>query len=135
MFRVSNDRFKLRTLFYTLYYIHSHINMMLMQCFSKRLYSVTPRVLQTNLQPTASRISPITIPPTHKSLVSVWDVHSSRIRCPILKWLYETLHECKWKSFQLQSCRYHRDLQLWLWSFLHPRSFENFEFQMWEIQT
>jgi len=45
-FHVSDDRFKLRTLLYTLYYTHLHINMMLMQCFSKRLYSVTPRVLQ-----------------------------------------------------------------------------------------
>ena len=45
MFRVSDDRFKLRTLLYTLYYTHLHIYMMLMQCFSKRLYSVTLRVL------------------------------------------------------------------------------------------
>ena len=45
--RVSDDRFKLRTLLYTLYYTHLHINMMLMQCFSKRLYGITSRVLQT----------------------------------------------------------------------------------------
>ena len=44
-FHVSDDRFKLRTLLYTLYYTHLHIYMMLMQCFSKRLYSVTLRVL------------------------------------------------------------------------------------------
>ena len=25
-----------------------------------------------------------------------------------------------------------RDLQLWFWSFIHPKSFEEFEFQMWE---
>ena len=43
--RISVGRFKLRKLIYTLYYIHLHINMMLMQCFSKRLYIVTPRVL------------------------------------------------------------------------------------------
>jgi len=46
LFRIFDERFKLRTLLYTLYYTHLHINMMLMQCFSKRLYSVTPRVLQ-----------------------------------------------------------------------------------------
>ena len=45
-FRVSDDRFKLRALLYNLYYTYLHINMMLMQCFSKRLYNVTPRVLQ-----------------------------------------------------------------------------------------
>ena len=39
-FCVSNDRFKLRTLLYTLYYTYLHIIMMLIQCFSKRLYSV-----------------------------------------------------------------------------------------------
>ena len=45
-FRVSIERFNFRILHYTLYYTQLHTSMMLMQCFSKKLYSVTPRVLQ-----------------------------------------------------------------------------------------
>ena len=54
MFRDSDERFKLRTLLYNLYYTHLHTNMMLMQCFSKRLYSVTPRVLQSSSSSSSS---------------------------------------------------------------------------------
>ena len=32
--------------FIPIHYTHLHTSMMLMQCFSKKLYSVTPRVLQ-----------------------------------------------------------------------------------------
>ena len=49
LFRVFDECFKLRILLYTLYYTHLHISMMFMQCFSKRLCSVTPRVLQSSI--------------------------------------------------------------------------------------
>jgi hypothetical protein len=44
----------------------------------------------------------------------------------ILKHNFEALNDFKWKSSQLQSCRYFLILQLLFKPFLHPRSFEIF---------
>ena len=41
----------------------------------------------------------------------------------ILKWVFGTLNDLKWKYFQLQRCITFRYLQLSFWLFLNPRLF------------
>jgi hypothetical protein len=55
----------------------------------------------------------------------IWEIQKIWILKPlILKDNFFALNDFKWKSYQLQSCRPFRILQLLFRSFLHPRSFE-----------
>jgi hypothetical protein len=67
---------------------------------------------------------------------SIWDcLKKLNFKCWKFRCNYPQLDDFKLKSFQLQICITFRDLQLSLFQFLYSRSFENFKFWMWEIQT
>jgi hypothetical protein len=91
------------------------------------------RQWRSNSRPIASQVSSLTTPSiSHLCVYEIFfllELSSSDFKLSI--WYHKQI---QMKKFATTTYRYRRYLQLWFWSFPFV-PFENFESQMWEIQT
>ena len=58
------------------------------------------------------------------NIVFIWSQLDAQIIVWNLKQLFSHLNDFKWKTFQLQNCRYHQGLQFSYKLYPHPISYE-----------